>query len=192
MFILLLTPEGRRSAHRLGLTALELLLVICILSLVGALLVAAVQKVRVAAARAACLDRTRTIGVALHSYHAAHGRFPPGVCPVRDDHPTPALAWPAQLLPYLGREPLAAQTAAAFAAERDFQVDPPHVGLATVVREFTCPSDGRTHAVQAVGSGRVPRAFTSYLGVAGTRAAWEDGVLFVGSRVRIADVTDGA
>lgn len=174
-----------------GWTLLELVLVLSILSLVIGLLLAAVQKIRASAARTTCLDRTRQLGTALHSHHAAHGRFPPGVCPVRDDHPTPALAWPAHVLPYLDHEPLAATTAAAFAVEKNFQADPPHVGLSTIVPELTCPADPRTHSTQSVGAGRVPRAFTSYLGVAGTRAAWEDGVLFVDSRTRLADIADG-
>ena len=60
-----------------GFTLVELLVVIAIIGILIALLLPAVQAAREAARRAQCLSNVRQMGVALHGYHAAVGRFPP-------------------------------------------------------------------------------------------------------------------
>ncbi len=63
------------------------------------LLLPAVQQARAAAARVACMQNLRTIAIALHKYHAVHGRFPPPVL-YSPDGKTP-YSWRVALLPYL-------------------------------------------------------------------------------------------
>jgi prepilin-type processing-associated H-X9-DG protein len=65
----------------------------------------------------------------------------------------------------------------------------PHQGLRTVLPVFGCPADPRVRSTYDYYGLEV--AITSYLGVQGTNRAKLDGILFVDSRVRIADITDG-
>jgi prepilin-type processing-associated H-X9-DG protein len=142
--------------------------------------------------RARCQNGLRQLGLANHNYHDAFGHFPAGMTGESAAASQPFLSWCARLLPYLGEEALWRQVIAAFEQDRDFLNDPPHTLLGTTVRHFICPSDPRIQSSYRVGNSSSLRAFTSYLGVNGTNAALEDGVLYRDSHIAMTDITDGS
>src|SRR5262249_56855836 len=94
-------PRRYRMAVRGGFTLLELLVVVAMMGLLVGRSLSAVQKARATAERLRCQNNLKQIGLALHSYHGAHGHFPAGVSGDRPSEPQPYLSWCARLLPFL-------------------------------------------------------------------------------------------
>ena len=178
-----------RDWPRPGFTVVELLVLIAIISVLIGLILPAVQKVRNTAARTQCQNHMRQIGLALHGYHDANRRLPPGMSSDKPTEPYPWMAWHARLLPYIEQDNLWRVTAAAYQRDRWFENNPPHVGFSTVIPAFCCPADGRTFKAADVHGLTV--ALTSYLGNQGRSQAVTNGVLFVDSNVRLDEITDG-
>jgi prepilin-type processing-associated H-X9-DG protein len=94
--------------HRSAYTLIEVLVVMCILTVLIGLLLPAVMKVRSAALRATCYNNLRQFGIALLSYEATCGSFPPGlvVKPEEDDLQNGTATGFHFLLPHLDQEGL--------------------------------------------------------------------------------------
>lgn len=175
---------------RTGFTLIELVVVLAIIAVLMGLILPAVQRARAAADRSMCSNNLHQLGLALHMRHDAHGALPPGCSSPRRDNPYPFISWCSYLLPYVEQGPLWDGEIAAYAIDRDF-LGPAHaVYRAQVLKVFACPADGRsTRPGQP--SPAVFVGFTFYLGVEGTNYLTMDGVLYLDSRTRMADITVG-
>lgn len=142
----------------------------CVVGLLVALLLPAVQAARQAAWKAQCTNNLKHIGVAMHNYAATHGSFPPPY--LADENGTPMHSWRVLLLPYLDRSDLYDR----------YDFDEPWNGpnnslLAAEMPEvYGCPS----------AKGNSDATTTDYVAVVG------DGLMFDPNRaVHYADITDG-
>lgn len=165
----------RRSCR--AFTLIELLVVIAIISVLIGLLLPAVQKVREAANRLSCRNNLKQLALAVHTFHDANERFPPGRygAPFGIGADSKAWSWLALLLPFMEQGNTYAQGGIPEAtlrqsATRDLQI-----------KSFLCPSDtaisvgARTDAGNLSGL-RVGQ--TNYKGVSGS--GWGDDLTGIG------------
>lgn len=190
---------ARRVGNRAAYTVIELMVVIGVVGVLIGLLLPAVQKVRESAGRTGCLSHLSQIGLAAHQFESVRGMLPPAYERVRSTGRGRALlSWFDQLLPYIEQETLWRLTLAAKRAEPFGFANPPHVGVTTAVRLYTCPFDGRLSAALTDDAG-FTAAYSSYLGVTGGRLVLgpplptdqEGAMEHLGTGLRMTAITDG-
>jgi prepilin-type processing-associated H-X9-DG protein len=165
--------------------------VIAIIGVLMALTLAAVQRVRAAADRLECANHLKQIGIALHNYHGIHSRLPPG-CSYQDGtDPMPSVTWMTRLLPFLEQQALWDEAVAAFKQNKNFSKGPHLPILGQIMPVFSCPADPRSSEPYVSPALTFEAAPTAYLGIEGTDLVNKNGVLYLDSRVRFADVIDG-
>src|SRR5262245_59146532 len=96
-------PIKRFASRRPGFTFVELLVVVTIVAVGLAVALPAVQRAREADRLARCKGNLRQLGLALHSYHETHRRFPySSSYSVTGEHrPGAGHTWNEFLLPYM-------------------------------------------------------------------------------------------
>lgn len=197
-------PSSRRA-----FSLIELLVVIAIVAILVGLLLPAIQKVRESAARAACSNNLKQIGLTLLGYHDTFKVFPRGgyASTVVPQAPTATqaaistkLSWAASVLPWLEQDAL----------YRTIQADLPYTDPAnlaagqTVLTVFLCPTSPNPSSwrsspdLPASLSNRYARTdYGAVNGERGLRSATgtntpERGVLILEQNLSLADITDGA
>jgi prepilin-type N-terminal cleavage/methylation domain-containing protein/prepilin-type processing-associated H-X9-DG protein len=193
------------APRRTGFTLLELIVVIAIIGILIGLILPAVQSAREAASRAACANKMKQLGLALHHFHVEQGKFPqayneywnfspPMETPTAPD-PRPRRSWATFILPHVDQKNL--QDLGILAAQQN------------LVHLFMCNSDPRNREVSTGGYYKYigPQfGLTSFLAVEGSAyrigpsntnlnldfGGPKDGVIHRSSDTRLEDVKDGA
>jgi prepilin-type N-terminal cleavage/methylation domain-containing protein/prepilin-type processing-associated H-X9-DG protein len=194
---------------RRAFTLVELLVVIAVIGILVSLLLPAVQMARESARRMQCSNNLRQIGIAMHLYHDALGKFPSGYVgdPTHPDRISRTFdgpsgwAWGALLLPYLEGNNLHDQLQFRLPSWAPQH----HVAVQTRLPVYLCPSAAGTNTVVTVRSeaGDPLGVFerSTYVGNAGHDEPWAyplldwtemaNGPLYRNSNVRAATVLDG-
>jgi prepilin-type N-terminal cleavage/methylation domain-containing protein/prepilin-type processing-associated H-X9-DG protein len=186
-----------------GFSLIELLVVIAIVGVLIALLLPAVQRVREAAAHAACTNNMKQLGLALHNYHDATASFPPGMIVTGNSvAETGTFGGLVLLLPYLEQD----NWTRVWDPNKAWYEAPNFNIVSTPLKVFYCPSN-RTDGVIDTAfmvpfSGRpLPNvAGCDYLLCKGANAALcqftqvpptARGVFDINTRTRLTDIRDG-
>jgi hypothetical protein len=172
----------------------ELLVVIAIIGVLIALLLPAVNAAREAARRTQCLNNITQLGLGVHNYEFHFEALPSGTInptgPIQNIPEGIHLSWIGQILPYIEQngianhlDPAAGAYAAVNAEVRKAEI-----------QSLQCPSDPFSFLNENHPSGTIARS--SYAGCYNAAEVPidtnNDGLLFLNSRVRYADIYDGS
>jgi len=127
--------RGRR-----GFSLIEMLVVIAIVTVLGALLLPAVQAAREAARRVGCLNNLKQIGLGLMSYHEAIGTLPMGYAATANPNAyatSPGWSWAAMILRQIEQEALFDSANFEIPVERAANLTTRRTALGV----YNCPSD---------------------------------------------------
>ena len=198
-----MTGNLRCSRSRRGMSLIEFLAVLAIISVLLLMMIPAILNARLAAKRSQCINNLKQVVLALHNYSDAHLSLPPGVVnpsgPINDPGPDPQIrhsnmhvGWIIQILPYLE------QSMVWGSIDTKLPVYSDHNGTAryTQINSLLCPVDQPTNFYFATPMPTPPAiGKSSYAGchhdVESPIDVANRGVLYLNSHVRQQDVFDG-
>ncbi|MGD0516287.1 MAG: DUF1559 domain-containing protein [Thermoguttaceae bacterium] len=177
-----------KQTRHFAFTLVELLVVIAIIGILVGMLLPAIQAAREAARRAECTNNMMQLGIALSSYQSSNQCLPPGTIddkgPIHNVAQGNHISWLVQILPYIEERNTYKNidlSAGAYAPKNA-------AARAISIAIFHCPTYGRLENPAA--------PLSNYAGCHnGAEApidANNNGVLFLNSRIRNKDITDGA
>lgn len=197
-----------RTTQQRGFTLAELMFIASLVAILTAVAVPALQDARVSARQAACQDKLKQLGRALHNYHDVYSRFPSAWYPryaAADSRPW--TSWQISILPFFGQASLYNNVKEAMPEP---EWDPNWPRAKESIEQYRCPSDtlGDTNPMRG-GYGT-----SNYSGCTGgltrnqlfTGSAQEfwpgavrtfefgranEGILEPGHSVKMRDITDG-
>jgi prepilin-type N-terminal cleavage/methylation domain-containing protein/prepilin-type processing-associated H-X9-DG protein len=172
-------------------TLLELMFVVGIIGILIALLLPAIQSAREQARRAQCSNNLVQLGIAMGNYASTHSVLPPGVVndkgPIVNQSVGYHHAWTVQILPFIGQDNVYRR----FDLDESIYAPSNETARTVMISTFMCPSSSRGWSA----SGSWVAGTISYAGchhdVEAPIAADNHGVLYLNSRVRFDDITDG-
>jgi prepilin-type N-terminal cleavage/methylation domain-containing protein/prepilin-type processing-associated H-X9-DG protein len=190
--------QRQRQGQRPAFTLIELLVVIAIIGALVGLLLPAVQSAREAARRMSCQNNLRQFGLAMFGYETSLRSFPPTDLPG-------GFSIQARLLPYMEESALRNLfdfTVTATGTTYNFQRPTAQFAsaFATPISIMLCASDPApvVTTVTVVAGGDFQVAGLNYMVSYGSGKGttydqrWQtDGIVYEGSKVRYAQVTDG-
>ncbi|RCS44779.1 DUF1559 domain-containing protein [Bremerella cremea] len=204
---------------RSGFTLVELLVVIAIIGVLISLLLPAVQQAREAARRMQCQNNLKQIGLALHNYHGTYNKYPSGNYGMVNSAGTKyyghGWTWQASILPFIEQKTLSDAITGpdGFGNEKgDQNTGRTQILKATIINMLWCPSQPDvTNGAQK--NGYQPSNYNgnmgTHIGASGDNCKggsistlsdmmtneWGcmngDGIFYVDSKTRFADVKDG-
>lgn len=203
-----------RPRVRRGFTLIELLVVIGLIAILVSLILPAVQQSRGAARRAACTDKLRQLGLAMHNYESSFGLFPPGGVHTTTKSPGTIpnghqdldgrAPWTVLILPYLeeNNRYVLFDFNLPFAVRKDKQNNVPEPNRTQQFEpnyRYQCPNDPTdanglcSNYAACQGGGAPEEAAEQTFPIAGQlpRLFYDNGMFFHNSSIRIADVSDG-
>jgi len=123
--------------RRKAFTLVEILVVIAIIAILVGLLLSSSQKVRGAAARVACANNMKQLGIALQGYHGAHGCFPPGMISSVDNTCDAEATGFTLLLPHIEQD----NAQALYHFDEPWFNPPNYVAVGLEIKLFYCPAN---------------------------------------------------